>query len=328
MKNIKAYNAGRSIAWKGWWASLLLLLLIPAVTACDGGVTVLLAGGGIGGTGIISVGTITAFGSIWVNGVEYNIIDANIIVNGVAAEQTDLTRGMIVEIKGTINQDGINGKAASVSFNRDLAGQVTAVDLENHTITILGQTVSWDNETFSDDNEPGTWLPPALGTYVEISALPTANGWLARAINNHEQEVESELAGVLDNLDTANRTFTINTLEIHYTGMTSMQNGDFVKVSGQLQGSIFIASHIEIHKPELAGDNEDMEVEGMVSEYDFNSKMLTMLGPNGQYAIDTAGAVFEHGVEVELVSGARIEVDGYVQDGIFFAEKIEFKKKN
>ena len=52
------------------------------------------AGGGIGGTGIISSGTISAFGSIVVNGTEFDTSNAAIIVNGKERSVDDLDIGL------------------------------------------------------------------------------------------------------------------------------------------------------------------------------------------------------------------------------------------
>ncbi|NOY68417.1 MAG: hypothetical protein GXP53_02840 [Deltaproteobacteria bacterium] len=312
------------ISWKRWLRAASLLLLLLIISACGGG-DGLLAGGGIGGTGITSSGPITAFGSIWVNGVEYDVAGADISVNGIPATEVELTRGMIVLVRGSINDDGISGSASSVTYNSNIAGTVTAVDIANNTLTVLGQTVTWDSETFGDDNEPGAWAVPAVGDFIEISALPSLNGWLARAINHHDQSEGNEISGEVESLNIQNHTFMVGGLEIRYQGQVDLQEGDFVEIKGTVNGNVMMASKIEIHTPELAGDNEDMEVEGIVSEYDGSSKALVLMASGGHYQIEANGAVFEHGNESDLLPGARVEVSGYVQDGLFFAEKIEIK---
>lgn len=58
-------------------------------------------GAGIGGTGFSSTGTIDGTGSIFVNGVRYDIDDAEIFVNGEPATEADLKLGMVVVVAGT-----------------------------------------------------------------------------------------------------------------------------------------------------------------------------------------------------------------------------------
>lgn len=327
MNNFQTYTT-RGAGLNSWWVSLALLLTLLGTSSCGGnGETSLLAGGGIGGTGAISVGSITAFGSIWVNGVEYDTINSAITVNGVSASQAELTRGMIVQVKGTVNIDGVSGNAESVTFNRDISGIVSAVDHLNRTITVLGQIIAWDSKTFGDDNDPGAWSAPAIGDYVEISGIPTQTGWLARAINHHDQEIDNDISGVISNLDPMTPTFTIGNLEIQYQANTEtiLKNGDYIEVTGQMQGNIFNASRLEMRRPELAENNEDMEVEGIVREYNTDTKILIIMGSGGEYTIDTTGAIFENGTEDMLDKGKRIEVEGYIQSELFFAEEIEFK---
>ena len=57
------------------WSVFLLI-------SCGNGGSGMTAGGGIGGTGIISSGVISAFGSIVLNGTEFNTSNAAIIING------------------------------------------------------------------------------------------------------------------------------------------------------------------------------------------------------------------------------------------------------
>ncbi len=75
------------------------------------------SGGGIGGTGLTSSGTITGFGSIFVNGVEFETDSAEILLDGNTAADTALRLGMVVLVTGTLNEDGVTGTADRVEFN-------------------------------------------------------------------------------------------------------------------------------------------------------------------------------------------------------------------
>ena len=90
----------------------LMAVLLVGMAACGGGTQ--LAGGGIGGTGI-SQGSITAFGSVWVNGVEFDTTNAAISRDGSTVAQDDLHIGMVVTIDGSINSDGVSGTGTSVT---------------------------------------------------------------------------------------------------------------------------------------------------------------------------------------------------------------------
>ncbi|HED16960.1 MAG TPA: hypothetical protein ENI64_09150, partial [Gammaproteobacteria bacterium] len=107
--------------------SIFLALAVLAVTilsSCGGG-----GGGtfaGIGGTGITSSGSITGIGSIYVNGVEYNVDSAAITVNGnVSSTPAELKVGMVVTVTGTLDSAGsTTGTANTVVYDNEIQGPV------------------------------------------------------------------------------------------------------------------------------------------------------------------------------------------------------------
>ena len=85
---------------------LAILILTPLLiqTACnESGGGGLLAGGGIGGTGI-SVGEISGFGSVIVNDIDFDTkkakvyINGNFVGNGDAVVQSLLALGMVADV--------------------------------------------------------------------------------------------------------------------------------------------------------------------------------------------------------------------------------------
>ena len=123
---------------------LLALLLAALLTSCGGGggsSPEIVAGGadgsgdsgdtgdavaGISGSGK-AIGVITQFGSIFVNGVEYDTTEAVIIVNGAVATEDDLGVGMVVFIQGTVNEDGVTGVAEVVIVDDNLKGPIREI---------------------------------------------------------------------------------------------------------------------------------------------------------------------------------------------------------
>ncbi len=124
----------------------LLVVLTVLLSGCGGGGS---AGGGtntagIGGTGRIASGTITGFGSIFLNGTEYfGINTANCIIDDndrTGNCQQNLELGMVVEVTGTI--DGTTGIATQVIFDDDVDGPVSGISAINpgdvtRTFTVL-----------------------------------------------------------------------------------------------------------------------------------------------------------------------------------------------
>ncbi|MDH3862870.1 MAG: DUF5666 domain-containing protein, partial [Gammaproteobacteria bacterium] len=100
--------------------------------------------GGIIRTGV-AVGPVTGFGSIIVNGVEYNtdsatfIDDDNEVTNTPADDFFKV--GETVIVKGTIEDDNSNAVAETVELDEIVEGPVSSVNADG-SLTVLGQTVT------------------------------------------------------------------------------------------------------------------------------------------------------------------------------------------
>ena len=71
------------------------------------------------------VGTITGFGSIYVNGIEYDTNGASYEVDDASAsDDSALAVGMVVKVQGSVNADGRTGSASSVSYDDEVEGIV------------------------------------------------------------------------------------------------------------------------------------------------------------------------------------------------------------
>ncbi|WP_455197312.1 DUF5666 domain-containing protein, partial [Kaarinaea lacus] len=115
--------------------------------------TALLIGcsGGESGTGIqannqTTVGEISGFGSIYVNGVRYNTDGATVYIDGNPSSEQSLAVGMVVTVEGSVNSDGLNGTAITVATRTEVEGLVLQNDVAgNGTINVMGQTVKISN---------------------------------------------------------------------------------------------------------------------------------------------------------------------------------------
>ena len=91
------FACGRS--WRSNLALSGVLLALAAVHGCGGGTTVASLPG-TGGTGYTSVGTITGFGSVKVNGVFFNDTTASVTIDGQSQNAAALGLGMLVTVQG------------------------------------------------------------------------------------------------------------------------------------------------------------------------------------------------------------------------------------
>jgi hypothetical protein len=148
---------------------LALTLLITAVTvlaalslvSCGGGggnssamPAAPLAAGGATAAGATSSGTLTAFGSVFVNGHEYATSGAHLIDDDTGASSTDLSPlevGVVLDVKAAQGSTAAQPLAAELHWHPLARGFVDASDTAASTLTVMGQTVQLTAATvFSD----------------------------------------------------------------------------------------------------------------------------------------------------------------------------------
>jgi len=160
--------------FSAWKKCLLVFAVVIGLVACVEEQQY--AEGGIGGTGI-SNGSITSFGSIIVNGVHFDVSQAQIWMDGKQASEQNLQHGMVVTVYGDIDQETQAGTATEVVFRASLKGLVESIDVNGQWLMVSGQRVNLDELTVLD----GVALSElAVDMYVVISGVKNAAGeWLA-----------------------------------------------------------------------------------------------------------------------------------------------------
>jgi len=313
-----------------------MLLLVALAAACGGG-------GGVdtGGTGATvssySVGRISGFGSIVVNGVHFDESGASIVDDdGAPRGRDELQLGMTVNIDaGPVTTDAegtANSTASRVEFGADIRGPVDSVDVAGNTLHVLGQTVNVDVNTVIAD--PGGSLAAIhAGDVVQVFAfLDTASGaYTATRLERQGALPLYRLRGVIASLDTAAKTFRIGTAVIDYGGIAAadlpgLADGAIAKVDLQTtqRAGRWIATSI---RTPLAAPVEGAatELEGFVNAFTSLSDFQV-----GGVRVDASGpaVVFDVGTAADIANGARIEVEGHLQGGVLTATRIEVRKPN
>lgn len=286
------------------------------------------------GSKVSSSGVITGFGSIYVNGVRYDTASAEVEFEGKGRmSEDDLRLGMRVEIEAA--QEGEGRRATRVVFDEDLKGPVSTVtpnaeDPTLGTLVVLSQSVTVDANTVlgsgvTDANMDGRIDLNDLNSsegrvVVEVSGFPTDAGFIATRLErlnggDDSDENEAEVKGVVAELDTANGTFMVRGLEVHYD-LTALEDdleegqlseGWFVEVEGEVQadGSLQ-ATKIEREDDRWEDDDEregEFEVEGIVQAVDTDST------PNSVTINGAAIPMADASVLVALV-GTKVELEG------------------
>ncbi|MCG8049298.1 MAG: DUF5666 domain-containing protein [Candidatus Thiodiazotropha endolucinida] len=301
---------------------------VAGLTSCGGGGGPQVADGGIGGTGITQ-GRVTNFGSIFVNGIEFNTNDASFTVNNMAATQDDLAIGMVVSISGSSDASNASGIADSVSYDSLIEGVVSSNDItNNNTLEVMDQTITVDGDTVYDNHIDATTLENLpVNSEVEVSGFTDGTGTvLATRI-----EVKSlawaggelEVSGVISAV--SGNQFQIGSLVIDASSIPSIPPaGTFVEVEGDsFSGDLFVADSIEIEgdgSRVVAEDGEEVEIEGQITQALDANNLFSL---NGQ--VVDASATSLSGATSQLTAGRVAEVDGVMNGDILLAEEIELK---
>lgn len=324
----------QAILYKG-----LLAVLLSFLVSCGGGSGGTVAEGGIGGTGI-SNGPITAFGSIFINSVEYNTQTATVFIEGRnvgtgdAAVLSNLAVGKVVTVEGSI-PSGSQGVATQVYFNDNVEGplqSISVIDARTSELTVLGQTVIATVDTQFVNTTLGSL---AINNQLEISGLVTANGsiqatFIEKKLDSFVSGGAVEVEGVVSMLNTTAQTFTIAAVNVSYAGgtdlsglTTALSNGISVEVKGIFTGGVLLASSIETENElYISGSTQWLEIEGIVSSILSSTDFVLS---NSQTVRTTTSTRYEGGTAADVVTGARIEVEGSLSGGLLIASEIKFR---
>lgn len=338
----------------------LAIIIVPTLVACNSGGDS--AASGSAATAVTSSGTITGFGSVFVNGVRYEtgaarIISADddsvILENPTNAElQALLGVGQIVTVRGTRSDDS-NGIASTIRVDDEIVGEISSVAAADGSFVVLGQTVSVTPDTIIDDSiieaVRGTEitadlrfgdLPETLdqllsaGMIVAINGFPSQNGIEATRIEDATSQpgfgggaFEYEVKGFVSNHVAGQ--FAINGLTVLYDD-SDLDSEDF---AGQ---SLAEGQYVEVHGNALSAtmiEASRIELEDDFVDDDFNSGEVEIEGviktviPDAQ---GSGGVVVINGMEIrvndisQFSEGLRVEIKGTLQsDGTIIITRLQ-----
>ncbi len=324
--------------------AMLIAAISLSVMFCGGGggVTSIITTG-ISGTGIV-FGAITGFGSIFVNGVRYEIDNASLNIDGnMAALQSDLELGMVVKLTTTNYDDG-SIEVNSVSYEDIVEGPISGViddfngDANLKQITVLGLDIIVSDSGTS--LEGVSFADLGINDIVEVSGfIDSSNKVVATRIEwdgvlgveNIEVEIHGQVKNLLKDIDENPVSFTINDVLID---LSQMAAGDFEDLEGglfndlyvEVEGLYLVAATIPtIRASEVEGEDDDLD-EILSSDSD-----ISLQGIITDYIDDSNFKVSGIPVDASAVSGftlmdgMEIEVEGQLQNGILLADEIELR---
>jgi len=303
------------------------------VTACGGGDTQT-AGIDRGGVYTSSVGPIDGFGSVISNGTRYDVSTATININGALAVESELKVGQIVVINAEIATAGADPVAGTVSYESNLQGPVTSIDLVNGRFAALGQTIYVTVETiFGPGISPSDLSGLSPGDVVEVSGQPDAVGRIrATRIDPETAPYEIQLSGLA--IKRAGSALSIGSQVVDDSGAMIngfpggvITSGDRVRVTGSAIGAAgeIIATQV-VYRGDIldTDDGDEGEVEGLITNFASAQDFLV----SGIAVATDAQTQYSGGTSIDLADNVLIEVEGSFNDtGVLIAEQIEFKQE-
>ena len=292
------------------------------LTALASAITLLAGCGGGGGgssagtTTSTSIGKIDGFGSIYVNGVEYDTDGASYWVDD-RSESSDsaLGVGMKVKVVGRVNSDGRTGTADSVYYDDDLEGPISNLVVSGSTATfdIFGMDVSVDeNDTVFDDG--ASFLGLVDGQEVEVSGFFDGSQLVASRIElQSDSDDDYEIKGTITQYD----GFTI-TLDLQNGNSAGPYNidgsaeidlpaspvGSFAEVKLVDTGSGLEVTRIESEDDDMLDDSDsEVELSGILSD-----------DGSSNYSVNNVPLILSGPLPAGISAGTYVEVEG-VMDG-------------
>ena len=332
-----------------------IVILVACLTACGGGgggggATTTPPGdddpvGGITGTGVlIAFGTVTGFGSIIVNGVEYDTSAATFTIDGNPGFQDDLAVGDIVLVKGTIDDDSAIEIAESVEFDDNVEGPIAtgSINMATGSFMVLGQQVVADAFTSFDDSiSPASLDGLADDDVVEVSGHVKADGSIhATRIEDKSVGGEFEITCTVTEILEATM-FKINGLTVDFTNALSVRNfpgsrpveaGDLVEAKGALDSAtqVLDATSLEFKGDRLIGDDGDhFEVQGFITrfesadsvlDFDVSNETMVLCDTNNGCTVTTEGAAVG-----TPAMGSKVEVKGQYEGSVLVATSVDIR---
>lgn len=316
-----------------------IALLLTAFAGCGG------SGGtdapGNSSTNRTTVGQITGFGSVYVNGIEFETAGANYEVDDVLASNDDaLAVGMVVKVEGAVNADGLTGTAYGISNDDDRLDEDDDEVGAKGMLVYEAATGTWSVKGIDLAFDDGTEYKPlslrdmiadqsAAGMLVEVEGKKIGEALQVDEIELGEDELKfkAEVA-VKSNGDTLTLSFgdAMGTVDVIVKGETMFRDDDTlvsidydtINVDDKVEiearwgddGAIYASNlHLE--------DGSDYEIEGPVGSIDAVSvDVLEVV-----YVIDPAVTAFEDGVVP--VAGDFVEIEDDNDDGI--ADRVEIE---
>ena len=285
---------------------------------------------------VVTVGTITGFGSVISKGIEFNTDSVTVMMDGQPGNLSDLRIGMIVTIRGTVGDETGTAVASAVNFSDDAEGPVTNLNRANNSFVVLGRTVYFDEFTVFDN---ATAANLGVGNMVQVSGQWRSQEriqatHIERKANAYVNGMQMEVKGEIEGLDVGQLRFRIGTQDCDYSGAmmelggANLENGLYVEVSSTsaMSNGDLILDRIQAHdrdrdRDQLCDSGCDFDLEGYVTAF----VSPTEFDVDGSPVTTTSSTVYVNGTASTLALDVRLAVSGTLDaNDVLVADRIVF----
>ena len=300
-----------------------------------------------------AVGIITGFGSVYVNGVEYDTNGASYDVDDASAsDDSALAVGMVVKVQGSVNADGRTGSASSVSYDDEVEGLVEdlapdAADPSIKTFTVMNTMVRvHQNSTNFDGEDDAAFSFDTImnNDNVEVSGEYDGDILVASYVEKQDSaDDDFEAKGTVTEYDDADSFVLVlkngSVLDVTLAAgaeipSVGIANDQYVEVEGTIPDPIGFPDSILVTKVELEdgdhfGDDDDDEVEvkGMLN-YDADTEtwsvrdVMIAFSDNTEYKPES----FMDSIADGSAAGLTVEVEGFYLNEVLQVDEIELEE--
>lgn len=302
-------------------ACAAIAALLVSIGGCGGGV-------GTEGTGSFASGPVSGYGSIVVNDVHYDIAAGARIDDddGQASTEAALELGTMVQVRAgavAVDAAGIaRAVATAVRSVRALVGAVSAVDVANAKLTVLGQTVAVSASTvFGDGWSNGPASIPVGQWVVVFGDYDSATGAvLATRIAPSPVLANAVLRVPVTSIDSASRTFSVGSQTYSYAVVAdaaSLAVGKVVKLTlaaaPDAKGR-WVVGNVQPPGDPAPDADDSVDLRGTVAQMTSPTRFII-----DNRVIDAANAR----IDTQLRVGANVRVTGRIQNGTVVASRVE-----
>lgn len=315
-----------------------LVLAASAVSGCGGGsgdTTAALPG--TGGTGYTQ-GSISGFGSVIVNGIKFDDVQATVQMDGGPATSRDLRLGMVAGVQGKRLADPTLGTASHIEVWSIAQGAVLQVPTVTQStqradgtvaefaeFTVAGMTVQTDpNTSFYGVALASGLVPNQVVTVWGLQAGTDGARWTATRVEVRPMGPMDMVSTGLVKASVTGSQRGLNGLMLTGSMAETLTVGSLLRVQGtwSAASNSLAMTHTKLLGSGLvaqpAGDDDiEVEIEGFVTDTPTASGFML-----GNIVVD-ASAISP--LNAQIKNGTRLEVHGTWQSGVLKAAKVKIE---